>query len=350
MEIPKVRNYLFLFGVILVTALFLMVVWPFAYPIFWAAVIATLSYPIYNSLLKRLKRENLSALLTIFLVTLVIILPLSFIITLLVRESLNIFPTLNDNQGQLQNFITSIDHFLRTNSYLAKLNINNTVITGYINDLSRALLTFIGESVKSLTQNSLKFIGLFVLMIYTLFFFLRDGKKILAKIVHLIPMGDRYEKMLYDKFTSTTSATIKGTLLLGGLQGVLTAILFAATGVQSPIVFGLITTVFAIIPAAGSFVVWLPVAIVMMVLGHVVKGVIILASGVLVIGIIDNFLRPILVGKDLQMHPIVVLFSTLGGVFAFGVSGFVIGPVIASLFQSFWEIYEQYYSNDLNKG
>lgn len=350
MEIPKVRNYLFLFGVFLVTGLFLLVIQPFAYPIFWAAVVASLTYPIYESLVRRLKSPNLSALLTILLVVLIIILPLSIIATLLVRESFTILSSLNNSQGQLQNFVAGIDHFLRTNPYLAKLNIDNAVVAQRIDDVSRTLLTFIYESAKTITQNSVKFIALFILMIYTLFFFLRDGKKFLKKIVHLIPMGDRYEKMLYEKFTSTTSATIKGTLLLGGLQGTLTAILFAATGVGSPIVFGLITTVFAIIPAAGSFVVWLPVALVMIVLGHVVKGIIILACGIFIIGIIDNFLRPILVGKDLQMHPVIVLFSTLGGVIVFGVSGFVIGPVIASLFQSFWEIYEQFYSKDLNKG
>lgn len=349
MEIPKVRNYLFLFGVILVTGLFLMVVWPFLYPIFWAAVIASLTYPIYKRILTRIKRPNLSALLTIFLVTIVILLPLSIIATLLVRESISILSALNDNQGQLRELISNIDNFLHTNSYLARLNIDNTVITQRINDLSSGLLTFVYESAKSITQNSLRFVGLFVLMVYTLFFFLRDGKKFLEEIVHLIPLSDKYEKMLFDKFTATTTATIKGTLLLGGLQGILSGILFALTGIPSPLVLGLLTTLFAIIPAAGSFVVWFPVAVVMIATGHLIKGLIILACGIFIIGVIDNLLRPMIVGKDLRMHPVIVLFSTLGGVVVFGISGFVIGPVIASLFQSFWEIYEQYYGKELDK-
>lgn len=349
MDITKIRNYLFLLGIITVTILFFYVITPLFYPLFWAAVIASITYPIYRGLAHKLKHENLSAFITIILVLLVIILPLTIVATLLVRESIGIISSVNDNQGQIKNFLESINNFVINNQTLARLHIDNSMIAQRINDLSVGLFNFIYQSAKAFTQNSLRFFALFVLMIYALFFFLRDGKKFLTTILHMIPLSDRYEKMLYEKFTSTTGATIKGTLLVGGLQGALSGFLFAATGVPSPIILGLLTTFFAIIPAAGSFVVWFPVGVIMIAIGNTVKGIIILVVGALFIGVIDNLVRPLLVGKDIQMHPVVVLFTTLGGLVIFGISGFVIGPVIAAIFQSFWGIYEQYYHKELIK-
>lgn len=349
MDFARTRIYFFLTSFILVGILFFYILKPFLFTIFWAAVLATLFNPVYlrfNSYFRN-KRPNVSALITLLIVIIVILLPLSLISTLVVRESISVYEYLSD--GKLNELIRGTTEFLRTNPLLSRLNIDNNVITQQLNDIGRNVITWVYETAKVFTQNSLKFLALFILMLYTLFFFLRDGEKIIQKAIRLFPLGDRYEKLLFNKFTYTISATIKGTLVVGSVQGILGGLMFAATGVPSPLIFGILMGIFAIIPVTGTGIVWGPTGLVMILTGHVWQGIVILAVGTLVISTIDNFLRPILVGKDLRMHPVVILFSTLGGVALFGISGLVVGPVIASLFQSFWEIYEDYYNKELVK-
>lgn len=343
------RNYLFLFSLALVTVLFIFTIKPFIFPIFWAAVIASLFYPIFKKFnaFFNFKHPSISSLFTLILVVAVIILPLSLLGTILVRESINVYESIN--RGQLNNLVKNFSDFIQNNSVLSGLNIDNEMVTQRLNDAGRSIINFIYNSAKAFTQSSVEFAVLFILMLYTLFYFLRDGDKFLKKLIHLIPLGDRYEKMLFDKFTATTSATIKGTLVVGGIQGLLGALLFALTGVPSPLILGILMALLALIPASGAFIVWAPVGIIMLATGNIWQGVVIVVFGMLVISTIDNILRPLLVGKDLQMHPVIILFTTLGGIALFGISGFIIGPVIAALFQSFWEIYEHYYRNELSK-
>lgn len=349
MDFSKTKNYLFVGSLLGVSILFLFVIKPFFYPIFWAAVIASLSYPLYRKLLKYLRSSTLSSLMTLILVTVIILLPLTGIGILLVRESISIYESINTNQGQFSQFIRDIDHFVRNNYIFSRLKLDDAFISERLSEISRSVVTFVYQFAKSLTQNSLKFVGMFVLTLYTLYYFLKDGEKMLNKIIYVFPLGNRYEKMLFDKFTSTAGATIKGTVVVGAIQGILGGILFYATGVPSPLIWGIVMAFFAAIPVTGSFLVWFPAAIIMMLTGRFVQGIIILAVGFLVISTIDNILRPMLVGKDLQMHAVIVLFATLGGVALFGLSGFIIGPVIAALCQSFWQIYEEYYNAELSK-
>lgn len=348
MDFSKIRNYLFLGLLLLVTVLFLYTIRPFAYPIFWAAVLANLFYPLYRRLDDLIHIPNLSALITIFITSIVILLPLAILGTLLVKESVGLYDTLNNNQGQISAIIQQSDRLIHNNTYFSTLRIDNTVLTEKITELGRVFINFIFNAATDLTQNSFQFIIFFFITLYTLFFFVRDGKKILKKLMYLCPLGDRYETMLYKKFTSATNATIKGVFLIGALQGLCGGILFAAVGVSGSIIWGIIMAVLSVIPVTGAFLVWLPAGIIMIILGHTAKGIIILVIGTLIISTIDNLLRPVVVGKDLQIHPLLILFSTLGGLVIFGISGFIIGPIIAALFLTFWEMYEEYYRRELS--
>ena len=158
---------------------------------------------------------------------------------------------------------------------------------------------------------------------------------------------DKNETLLYNKFTSTARATIRGTLLIGLIQGILGAILFSVTGIQGALIWAIIMTLTAIIPAAGSYIIWLPAGIISLIVGDIWQGVLIMVFGFLVISTIDNFLRPILVGKDTQIHPLLILFSTLGGILVFGISGFLVGPIITSFFLALWEMYAHHYRKEL---
>ena len=347
MDFSKIRNYLFLGSLLIVTIVFLYLLKPFAYPIFWAAILAALFNPFYKKINASLGRPNLSALFTLLVIALIIILPLAIIFILVIRELIMLYVSFNTSGGEIGAFISTAGTFLTSNHFLAKLHINNAFITERLTELSRTFLAFIINAASSITQNSFLFLALFFLMLYTLFFFLRDGEKLLKKLMYLCPLGDRYEILLYEKFTSTASAALKSTLIVGTLQGFVSGILFYAVGIPGALIWGIIMGALSIIPATGSFLIWLPAGIIMLMTGHLWQGIVILLVGAVVISTIDNLLRPMLAGKDLEMPPIIILFSTLGGVALFGISGFVIGPIIAALFLAFWEMYEEYYHREL---
>jgi predicted PurR-regulated permease PerM len=176
-----------------------------------------------------------------------------------------------------------------------------------------------------------------------------DGEKLVKKIMQLSPLQDKYESILIDKFNSITRATIKGTTLIAIVQGFLGALLFAATGVASPVLFGILMTLSSVVPSIGSGLVWLPIGLIMLFLGHTMKGVIIILIGALIISTVDNILRPKLVGRDTQMHPLLILFSTLGGIAFFGISGFIVGPIVISLFVALWNIYSLEFKTQLEQ-
>ncbi len=349
MDFSKVRNYLFLGLQLAVTIVFISLMRPFAYPIFWAAVIAGLSYPVFKWINKKINHENLSTAITLLLVLLIIVIPLLVIGTLMVRQSIELYLSFNPDSGQINNTIQSIASWITNNPWAQKFNINEQYLVDRLSEIGLTVTNYIFTSLKALTQNSLTFVVMFIIMFYTLFFFIRDGKKFLKKLMHLCPLGDKYEKILYDKFVSTTKATIKGSIIIGVIQGTLGGLLFYLTGIPGALIWGIIMVVASMIPGLGSFIIWFPAAFIMFVLGNYWQAITIVLVGSLLIGTIDNVLRPYLVGKDIQMHPLLILFSTLGGIFLFGPSGFIIGPIIASLFLAFWQMYDEYYHTDLNK-
>jgi predicted PurR-regulated permease PerM len=275
-------------------------------------------------------------------------LPVFLIILILTKQIVNIFNSYGQTD-QISGLIRETGNFLKNNEQIQKLGINDTIITQRLDEVGRAVVTFVYQSLKSFTQNSLQFIFMFVLMLYSLFFFLRDGEKIIKKAMFILPLGNKYEGMLLEKFSAAANSTIKGTMIVALIQGTLGGLLFWATGIPGPLIWGLIMAAFATVPITGTYVVWLPVALIKIATGHWVVGLIIFIVGILVVSTIDNILRPLIVGRDLRMHPVLVLFSTLGGLVVFGLTGFVLGPIIAALCQSFWELYEDYYHNELVK-
>ncbi len=346
MDFSKIRNYLFLGLLLIVTLLFLNLLRPFAYVIFWAAVLAAISYPAYKKINNRLEHPDLSAIITLSLILVVIIVPILMMGSLLISQSINTYGEFS-RDGRIGAWIQDVANWLRDNPYTTSLHIDDAFWTEKFASAAQNITGWLFDFAKRLTQNSFKFFGMFAIMSYTLFFFIRDGEKMLKRLMHLCPLGDKYEERLYAKFVATAGATIKGNLTVAVIQGTLGGILFALTGVPAPLIWAVIMTMLAIIPGIGTFLVWLPIGIVMLILGNVWQGVIILACGALLISTIDNFLRPILVGKTISLHPLTIFFSTLGGVIVFGPSGFVIGPIIASLVVAFWDIYEEYYKDEL---
>ena len=183
-------------------------------------------------------------------------------------------------------------------------------------------------------------------MLYLLFFFLRDGRKLIDLIIQIFPLDDSQERFLLSKFAEVSRATIKGTLVVGMVQGTIGGITFAMLGIQSAVFWGVVMTLLSILPAIGSALVWLPAAVYLITNGMIAEGIILIAVGALVIGMVDNILRPILVGRDTKMPDYLILLSTLGGLAMIGISGFVLGPLIAAFFLAIWSMFAKQYNSD----
>ncbi|OGH83953.1 MAG: hypothetical protein A2261_01645 [Candidatus Magasanikbacteria bacterium RIFOXYA2_FULL_44_8] len=349
MDFAKLKQVIFITLLGSITFLFLYIMKTFAYPILWAAIIAGLFYPISSWLIKKLHAPNLGTTITLVLVFLVIIIPITFVGSLVVNESINLYGSISNNRSEISSSLQTALAWVQHNPYTSRLNIDQDMIAQKFGDAAQYITSYLIMAAKNFTQNSFVFILMFVIMFYTLFFFVRDGAGFLRALMHLCPLGDTHEKLLYNRFTSTARATLKGSLIVGLIQGTLGGLMFWLAGIQGAMIWGILMVLMSTIPGIGSYFIWLPAAIVMIIIGKLWIGVAMILFGALVIGTIDNILRPILVGKDTQMHPLLVLFSTLGGIVVFGISGFVIGPVITSLLLAFWEMYEHAYRKELNK-
>lgn len=191
----------------------------------------------------------------------------------------------------------------------------------------------------SIGQSTVEFVINFFVTLYLLFFLLRDGDLLIARIRKAVPLQDERQRALIRKFTTVIRATVKGDILVALLQGTLGGLIFWILGVNAPLLWGVLMAFLSLLPAFGASLVWLPVALYFLATGAIWKGAVLIAFGALIIGLVDNFLRPALIGKDTRMPDYVVLISTLGGLEIFGINGFIFGPAIAAMFLAVWSIF-----------
>jgi len=346
MENTKNSNIPFFIIMGLVTVLFLYLLKPFFFPIFWAAVIAGIFRPLYRRINGRLNRPSLSTAILFLIIVLIIFLPALIIGTLVFRESLQLYETLKpDAQNIDRNFRHIIDA-LANNPFADLFRINRAFLVEKTAEVVGGITNYIFVHLKELTQNTIGLIVKMAIMLYTLFFFIRDGEKFLRMAMRLSNLGMGRESFLYERFIVTARSTLKVTLIIGGIQGILGGLVFIATNVEGALIWGLLMILTAIIPVLGCSIIWAPAGVLMLLTGHIWEGVLILAVGVLLISTVDNLLRPILIGKDVEMHPLLIFLSMLGGIVLFGFSGFVIGPIITSLFLSILQMYEEFYRRE----
>jgi predicted PurR-regulated permease PerM len=199
--------------------------------------------------------------------------------------------------------------------------------------------TFLFDSLSATTRGTVQFLFHFFVLLYTMFFFLMDGSGLLRRILYYLPLPAEDESRMVDKFLSVTRATIKGTLLIGVVQGGLAGIAFAAAGIHGALFWGAVMTVLSVVPGIGTAVVWVPATIILALRGHVMTAVGLALFCALVVGSVDNVLRPRLVGRDTQMHELLIFFGTIGGILLFGALGFIVGPILAALFVTVWDMY-----------
>lgn len=336
----------FLLMLALVTLLFLYLLKPFFNAVFWAAVVAVMFYPLQRRLQAHWKnRPNSVALATLATSVVIVIIPVLFVVGSFFQEGVDLYQRLQSGEldpgaylDQIRNAFPMVQNFF--DRFGVDLdNLKQQLATGAVG-ASR----FIAENAMSLGQGTLQFFMSLGLMLYVAFFLLRDGPELIAMIVRALPLGDEREHMLFAKFVEVTRATIKGNLVVAIIQGALGGIIFAILGIPGAFLWGVMMILLSLIPVVGAALIWGPVAIYLFATGEWVQGLVLVGFGIGVIGLVDNVLRPILVGRDTKLPDYIVLLSTLGGIGLFGMSGFVIGPLIAVLFAAFWGIFAREFS------
>lgn len=206
---------------------------------------------------------------------------------------------------------------------------------------------FLINNLSSVTMGAAHFLFMLFIWLYAMYFFLLDGDKLMDRILYYLPMKDEDEQLMLDRFTSVARATLKGTAVIGIIQGGLAELALWVVGIPSAVFWGVIMVVLSIIPSIGTAVVWGPAAVILAISGSVGKALGLFIFCGIVVGSVDNLIRPVLVGKDTQMHELMIFLGTLGGIFMFGITGMIIGTIIAALFVTILEIYEQAFADTL---
>jgi predicted PurR-regulated permease PerM len=267
--------------------------------------------------------------------------PLTLISTLLLQEGFSVYEKIQSGELSPSRYFQQISSALPgwLTDLLDRFGLRNLSLIQ--ERFSAGLMKgsqFLATKALSIGQNTFDFIVNLFIVLYLLFFFLRDGNELSARITAALPLRREQQRELFEKFTGVIRATIKGTLVVAIAQGVLGGAIFWYLGVYAPVLWAVVMAFLSLLPAVGTALVWLPVAIYFLVTGAILRGVVLIAYGVLVIGLVDNLLRPILVGKETKIPDYVILIATLGGIAIFGINGFVIGPVIAAMFMAVWDM------------
>ena len=328
----KLEQRSFQLMLLLITALFVYLLNPYLTPLFWACAIALIFYPVQTHLHRRLGvRPNTNALLTLLLSLFVAIIPVTLILFTFVQEAADLYRQVEKGDLKHEVIIERIHQSIpKLQLLIDKAGLDSAALKNKITDFSVTASRFFAENTFSIGQTTLSFFINFVLMLYLTFYFLRDGAYLLSQIMKALPLGDERERLLFSKLAEVTRATIKGNFVVAIVQGTLGGVIFVLLDIPAPVLWGVLMALSSLIPAVGAGLVWLPAAIYLFAMDSKMEALILVLYGVLIIGLADNFLRPLLVGKDTKLPDWLIMTSTLGGLTWFGIQGFVLGGAFNS--------------------
>ena len=343
MKFNAVEQKTFLLLLVGVTLAFGWILFPYYGAVFWGAILAMLFRPVFRWLTRRFNgRRSLAAITTLALILVIVILPTAFITASLVQEGTAIYQRLQSGQINVGTYVQQVYEHLPAwvMNLLSRVGLND------MGAIQQKLMETLNQGSKNLAssainfgQNTFDFLVGFAVMLYLLFFLIRDGAELSNMIRDAIPLEPRHKGKLLNKFTTVIRATVKGNIAVAVAQGLIGGVTFISLGIHGAVLWGVLMAFLSLLPAIGAGLVWGPVAIYFLATGAVVKALVLIFVGVFVIGLVDNILRPLLVGKDTKLPDYIVLISTLGGMALFGLNGFVIGPVIAAMFIAVWDIF-----------
>ena len=339
----QLEHKAFLLLLALVTVAFFWLLLPFYSAVFWAVILAIVFQPLQRAFERRLgPRSNLAALLSVLVCIVIAIIPMTLIVGSLIDQGSQLVERVKAGDIDTTTLVTDVQGMLPAWAHAALDRVGmgdlDALRDRAISGLQQASQWIAGRAL-NIGQNTLRFVAGIGIMLYVLFFLFRDGRSIARNIGSAMPLSEEYNRALLARFTAVIRATVKGNIVIAVIQGTIGGVAFWALGLQGALLWGVLMTFLSLLPAVGSALVWGPAAAYLLLTGAVAKGVIMILVGVLVIGLVDNVLRPILVGKDTRMPDYVVLVSTLGGIAIFGINGFVIGPLIAALFIAAWTLF-----------
>jgi predicted PurR-regulated permease PerM len=333
----------FMLLLVAVSLAFGWILLPLFAPILWACVIAMLFEPLHARLLRRRPGWRTGcALMTLAVVVTVVVLPLALVLASVAREAALVYARVDSGEWNpaqyfrgvfdalpgwvlalLERFGVADFEVLQRRLTLALAQGSQTIATGAL----------------SIGQNTFEVVaGLFIMM-YLAFFLIRDGERLAAVVRRAIPLAPAHKRGLLDVFLTVVRAIVKGHLLVAAVQGLLGGLAFWVLGVGAALLWGVMMGLLSLLPIVGAALVWMPVALYFLATGAVLQGLALMAWGLVVVGLADNVLRPMLVGKDTHLPDAVVMITTLGGIAVFGLHGLVLGPVIAALFVAVWQLY-----------
>lgn len=337
----KLEQRSFILMLVGVSLLFVYLLKPFFGSIFWACIIGLLFHPLHLRFVKVSgNRPTLAAVATLIVCVTIGILPTLFVIGSFFQEGALLYQRLQSGDIDPGSYIELIKKaFPAVQQFLERFGFDLNNLKAQLSSAAIAASRYIAQNAVQLGQGTLQWFISLGLMLYIAFFMLRDGIVLVALLVRALPLGDEWERLLFAKFAEVTRATVKGNLVVAMVQGTLGGLIFWVLGIPGALLWGVVMTLLSLIPVVGAGLIWGPVAIYLFAVGEWGEGLILTAFGFVVIGLVDNILRPILVGRDTKLPDYMVLLSTLGGIVLFGINGFVIGPLLAALFVAFWEIF-----------
>lgn len=337
----KLEQRAFLLALVLVTLLFGWLLKPFFAPLLWAAIIAVLFHPLQLWLERRWgHRPNLTALTTLAACVVLVVIPVLLLLSSLVQEGIAVAQRISAGEIQPGQYIDQVRAaFPAAQAMLERFEISLDAIRQNAARLAVAVSQFMMQNALAAGIGTANFLLKLALMLYVAFFLIRDGRALVEHFVEALPLGDERERLLFQKFAEVARATVKGNVVVAVVQGALGGLIFWILNLPAPLLWGVVMAVLSLIPAVGAGLVWLPASIYLYATGDWIPATVLLVYGIVVIGLADNILRPILVGRDTKLPDWMVLLSTLGGLSMFGLNGFVVGPLIAVLFVAFWQIF-----------
>ena len=326
-----------------ISVLFFFVIRRFLLTVLLAAVFAGLAYPLYHWFLARMGRR-LAATTTLMILLAGVALPAAGFLTLVATDAVQI------SQGveawfQEEGRMAGIEGLVGRIPFGDRFLPDGDQIVEHVREAAGGTGTFLMGRLAAATRGTLSFFVQLLVLLYALFYFLADGPKILGSILRYIPLERAQKEKLLERFVSVTRAALRGSLLIGLVQGSVAGLAFWVAGVPGPAFWGTVMVVLSIIPLVGAVIVWAPAGIYLVAGGHVAAGVGLMAWCAVVVGSIDNILRPRLIGRDARMSDLLILLSTLGGIVLFGAVGFIVGPIVAALFVTVWHIYGEVFQD-----
>lgn len=335
----------FIAGLVLISLAFAWLLLPYFAAVLWAVILAILFHPLQQRLEEAFgDRRGLAALVSVLACICIVLIPGSIVVNSMAREAAALYDRISSREFDPSTLFQRLWDLLPDT---VTETLNSFGITG-LAEVQERIVSLLGEASQtiatralSIGQNTLQLAVGLGIMLYVLFFLFRDGPEVARLLRRASPLSPYHTDHVLDRFTSTVKATVKGNVIIALIQGVIGGVAFWALGLEAAVLWGSLMALLSLLPAVGAALVWVPAAVYLILSGELLRGLIMIAIGTLVIGLVDNLLRPPLVGREIRLPDYMVLVSTVGGIALFGINGFVIGPLIAALFVAFWSLFAE---------